>query len=63
MHSMSGELWFSDTNVLVYFFRQAPEKHAAASRLWSRTCDLQDGQWIGQLEVVKPFSAEFAGRW
>ncbi|MBL8408287.1 MAG: hypothetical protein JNJ81_10855 [Candidatus Accumulibacter sp.] len=63
MYSMSGELWFFDTKVLVYFFRQAPEKQAAARRLWSRAGDLQDDQWIGQLEVVNPFSAEFAGRW
>lgn len=33
---------------------------SGAERLFTE--DLQDGQWIGQLKVVNPFSAEFAGR-
>lgn len=36
---MSGERWFFDTNILVYIFdAKAPDKQAAARRLWERAC-------------------------
>ncbi len=54
MHSMSGEHWFFDTNVLVYFFdRQATEKQAAARRLWSLAC--AEGVPVLSTQVLQEF--------
>lgn len=51
---MSAEICFLDTNVLVYLFDcQAPEKQAAARRLWSRACT--DGVPLLSTQVLQEF--------
>ncbi len=64
--SMTGELTFVDTNVLVYAYEPAPARSiVSACRSGARsllTEDLQDGRRFDRLEIVSPFRNPSAGK-
>jgi len=70
MSSMSAEVWFLDTNVLVYLFdADAPEKQARARELFRQDADirlntqvLQEFYVAATRKLAKPLAPEQARR-